>query len=170
MQRQLLTIDQAKSAKKQHTKACSDCPFNRGSISGWLGSLTTEEYSYLALSDKRIDCHTVKKMQCAGAAIFRTNVHKAPRDKRVLTLNPDRVNVFATLIEFIAHHGMSPMTEKNTRMAGSIPRRFSVDMRQPTFNWEYIEDQVMTLKHGKSWKAKFRRGDEDVAATLGVAR
>ena len=44
--------------------------------------------------------------QCAGAAIYRANVCKSPRDGSLLKLPADRETVFADKSEFWEHHDM----------------------------------------------------------------
>ncbi len=95
--------DQAKPCKRQHRTPCHDCPFSRTSIRGWLGGATPEEYFRLAHSDLRIDCHTKKGPQCAGAAIYRSNVLKMIRNG-LLELPANHDKVFSTPMEFLAHH------------------------------------------------------------------
>jgi hypothetical protein len=51
-----------------------------------------------------IDCHCTTNQQCAGAAIYRANVCKSPRDKTLLRLEPDKALVFASSQEFLKHH------------------------------------------------------------------
>lgn len=67
-------------------------------------------------SDVPIACHktitadgeeTTYSHQCAGAAIYRANVHKLPRDPAVVTMPADRTTVFATDREFLDHHDLS---------------------------------------------------------------
>jgi len=61
-----------------------------------------------AHGEERIECHTLLGAQCAGAAIYRANVAKRPRDKGVLLLERDRRTVFATPTEFMEHHRKVP--------------------------------------------------------------
>jgi len=105
----ITSSDQAKVTKTQHTSPCSDCPFRRNSIPGWLGSMPPEFFVHLAHSDARYDCHTKKAdvktfHQCAGMAIFRDNICKSPRDPNVLQLDGNTVKVFSDGQEFINHH------------------------------------------------------------------
>jgi hypothetical protein len=69
---------------------------------GW-GS-TSEDYVQMAHGEQQIDCHTKVGPQCAGAAIYRANVLKMPRDNSVIQLPMDTDTVFKTPMEFIAHH------------------------------------------------------------------
>lgn len=105
--KQLLSIDEAVEAKSQHRKPCSDCPFARASLPGWLGGLTVDEW----LADLHhpgevmIDCHTRRVAQCAGSAIYRANICKRPRPgSPVLVLPADKELVFSSPIELKAHH------------------------------------------------------------------
>lgn len=75
-------------------------------MKGWVGgAMTPEQWCEAAHSDALIHCHTTDfKHQCAGAAIFRANVMKSPRDRSALCLPADTVNVFAWDDEMIKHH------------------------------------------------------------------
>lgn len=96
--------DKAKSTKRQHVSPCSDCPFSRKSLRGWLGSLSPERWLVIVHGESRVDCHTKLNQQCAGAGIFRSNVDKDPRDKTLLILPKDVTKAFASDEEFVAHH------------------------------------------------------------------
>lgn len=98
------TIDEAKTAKSQHKKPCSDCPWRRKAVAGWLGGVSADDWLAYAHGEARIDCHTLLKAQCAGAAIYRSNVLKSPRDRTLLILPSDTENVFQRPQEFKAHH------------------------------------------------------------------
>ncbi len=107
--RQLLTTEDAVLAKGQHTKPCSDCPWARTALRGWLGGtgpVTEQIDDWLkeAHGDADIPCHVLTGAQCAGAAIYRTNVCKRHVAPGVLLLPADREKVFATPMEFRAHH------------------------------------------------------------------
>lgn len=90
----------------QHRTPCKDCPWRKGlAVPGWLGSNSIEDWIGFAHSETVVDCHTHANAQCAGIAIYRANVGKRPRFKEIMLLLPaDRENVFATPMEFIAHH------------------------------------------------------------------
>jgi len=107
VRRQLVSSDQAQPAVGQHKKPCADCPWARASLRGWLGSGSIQEWIADAHGEARIECHTLTGAQCAGAAIYRANVCKSPRNKRLLVLPPDRALVFATPAEFSEHHDIS---------------------------------------------------------------
>lgn len=114
--RQLVTVDQAKRVTKQHTTPCSDCPWRRESLPGWLGGMSPEDWVKAAHGDNAIECHTRvgrsgQFIHCAGAAIYRANVAKRVREDAwrflkvlPLTLAKDIVKVFATPFEFLKHH------------------------------------------------------------------
>jgi hypothetical protein len=96
------------------SKPCNECPWRREHAPGWLGPLTAEEWVELAHSDEPIACHlTIQKdgefygtRQCAGAAQYRTNVFKSPRDPEVATAGArDDSAIFGSAREFLVHHG-----------------------------------------------------------------
>jgi hypothetical protein len=104
----MITGDQAIVTKKQHKSPCSDCPFRRDSIPGWLGQLNVDQWVQLAHGEGSADCHTQIQgngdgWSCAGLAIYRSNVAKSVHDPSALRLPADRVNVFS-FGEFKKHH------------------------------------------------------------------
>lgn len=102
--RVLVSSDEATPATRQHERPCGDCPWRRDSVPGWLGGLPPDAWLRGAHGDERIDCHTLTGAQCAGAAIYRANVAKRPRDPETLVLPANRERVFARPDEFRAHH------------------------------------------------------------------
>ena len=102
--RQLITSDEATPLASQPKKPCTDCPWSRGALRGWLGDLSCEEWIAAAHGEARIDCHVFAGPQCAGAAIYRANVAKLPRERSALVLPADRTAVFASPAEFCEHH------------------------------------------------------------------
>jgi hypothetical protein len=104
MARQLVSASEACAARGQHTKPCADCPWGRKALPGWLGSNTSAEWLQIAHSECQIECHTALGAQCAGAAIYRANVCKSIRTPAIIRLPRDAERVFATPMEFRAHH------------------------------------------------------------------
>lgn len=104
MKRKLISTEEAVDAKGQHAAPCSDCPFARDALPGWLGGDSVEHWLKVAHGDHPEPCHALKGAQCAGLAIFRANVCKLPRDKKAIRLKADRVKVFSTNQEFREHH------------------------------------------------------------------
>lgn len=102
--RQLISSDEAAEAKGQHEKPCSDCPWARAALHGWLGGLSVDEWLAAAHGEANIECHALQGAQCAGAAIYRANMCKLPRDPDILRLPANRASVFATPMEFREHH------------------------------------------------------------------
>ena len=102
--RRLISADEAVQAKAQHTKPCSDCPWARTALNGWLGGVSAQEWIQRAHGEAKIPCHTLRGAQCAGLAIYRANVCKSPRDPSILRLPADREKVFATPMEFTEYH------------------------------------------------------------------
>lgn len=102
--RKLISSDEAVEAKTQITRPCSDCPLSRDSLNGWLGGGTPEEWGDALHSESRMNCHTLRGAQCAGAAIYRSNICKRMIDKTLLVLPSDRIAVFSNRGEFLEHH------------------------------------------------------------------
>ncbi len=107
--KKLISSDEGAEAKVQHETPCSDCPMRRDSLNGWLGGTgSPEDWAAALHSDSRMDCHVLRGAQCAGAAVYRANVCKSPRDRTVLRLGSDRESVFSSPKEFIEHHHKVP--------------------------------------------------------------
>lgn len=113
---QLLTHHDAKPRKRQHSYPCSDCPWARKALAGWLGGMSAVQWLAAAHGECRAECHTVINQQRAGMAIYRANVLKVPRDRSILQLPENRIVVFAGPMEFAFHH--KAPTEKCTRCRG----------------------------------------------------
>lgn len=99
----LVSSDDAVEAQGQHTQPCEDCPMARTALPAWLGGSTPEDYCRLAHSDHIVGCHTLKGAQCAGMAIYRSNVVKRV-DPPGLRLPADHSLCFSTPMEFLEHH------------------------------------------------------------------
>jgi hypothetical protein len=69
--------------------------------------------------ETKIVCHVYSDVQCAGAAIYRANVCKVPRDRTILELPADGRLVFASAREFLAHHEATP----ERRLRDALARR-----------------------------------------------
>lgn len=111
--RKMITGDEATPSSRQHRQPCSDCPLRRDAVPGWLGEsptnrgelATAAEWIDMLHGETRIDCHTRIGPQCAGAAIYRGNVCKMPRDRELLVLPADDRRVFSDADEFRERHG-----------------------------------------------------------------
>ena len=154
----MITGDQAIVTKKQHKSPCSDCPFRRDSIPGWLGELTVNDWVQLAHGEGRADCHTMKQSDsegwsCAGLAIYRANVAKSVHDPNALRLPADRVNVFS-FGEFKKHHESSILSTPTPKAKRKGPKTD-----------EEIDAEIATLRE---MKPRVRRltafGDDNHAA------
>lgn len=102
--RYLISSDQAVETRGQTKRPCSDCPWARVALPGWLGGNTKEEWIQFAHGEFKVECHTRQDNQCAGLAIYRANVCKSVRHPSVLVLPEDRKVVFATPQEFLDYH------------------------------------------------------------------
>lgn len=85
------------------TRPCSDCPFRKDSLKGWLG----EERMKGILKQGCFVCHKKKDMQCAGHMLIKGQendfVQLAGRLKIELELS-GRELVFDSQSECIEHH------------------------------------------------------------------
>lgn len=121
MKRKLLTYDPSRKAGEQIKKPCTDCPFRRDSIAGWLGGDSPEAWIESVHGETRIVCHVYSDVQCAGAAIYRANVCKLVHDPTALQLEPDRETVFARSTEFLEHHTLNtPEHRLRTKLAARV--------------------------------------------------
>lgn len=111
--RKLISSDEAKPSACQHTEPCSDCPWRRDALPGWLGGATVTDWLRTAHTDSMVPCHTVGNQQCAGIAIYRRNVAKSVMPP-LLRLEADREAVFAFPTEFSVHH--DPARDPNERL------------------------------------------------------
>lgn len=163
----MITGDEAIVTKKQHKSPCSDCPFRRDSIPGWLGELTVDDWVRLAHGEGKADCHTQVRgngegWACAGLAIYRANVAKSVHDPNALRLPPDRVNVFS-FGEFKKHHESKmpapvakakskpgPKTDEEIDAEIATLREMKPRVRHFTAfgddNWKAIELQIFVLE------------------------
>lgn len=109
--------DVADMMSKQYPPAtkepCNDCPWRRNAIPGWLGPMSAEEWCEAAHGEVAIACHQTipdgggwapNTLQCRGAASFRANICKSPRNPTIETGPADRERVFAWDDEFKEYH------------------------------------------------------------------
>lgn len=90
---------------------CVECPWRKEAPPGWLGPNGAKQWLRIAHGESAIACHrTVKQSgswdgakQCAGAASFRANVAKSPRNPQIAD-GPARDDVFDSNQEFLDHH------------------------------------------------------------------
>lgn len=104
----LVSIEEAVPAKGQHKTPCSDCPWARTALNGWLGGASIDDWVTTAHRDHYVGCHTLNGAQCAGIAIYRSNVCKSVLPP-LLKLPKDDVKVFGSPMQFRAHHEASPL-------------------------------------------------------------
>jgi hypothetical protein len=115
--KQLISGDQARVCKRQHTKPCSDGPWSRKALPGWLAAETPFWWLVAAHGDGKMECHTKRtetgSHECAGASIFRSNVVKDHAGN--LKLPKDKETVFANDQEFAEHHLRRPVSFEEIR-------------------------------------------------------
>lgn len=103
---------------------CNECPWRREAVPGHLGPYTPLDWIKIAHGEAPIACHKTivvqlgettgnwdepHMRQCRGAAIFRENVTKNPRNPSIATGPADTETCFGDNDEFIEHHGGDPM-------------------------------------------------------------
>lgn len=102
--RRCVSSAEAVPAKRQITKPCTDCPWRRDSLPGWLGGASSSEWVRAAHGEDKVPCHVHGNVQCAGLAVYRANTAKSCRDSSIIKLPKDKTSVFASPAEFINHH------------------------------------------------------------------
>lgn len=94
---------------------CNECPWRRAALPGHLGPYTPEEWTEVAHGESPIACHKTipsgggwgdRTRQCRGAAMFRANVAKTPKNPTITTGPRDTERVFRKNYEFIDHHSL----------------------------------------------------------------
>ncbi len=128
--------------KKQHETPCAACPFRRTTAPGCqtqgvsLGGSPSFTYIGQAHGPFWLPCHSThnykdpvarrdpSNLQCAGAAIYRANTERDKQLPPSLLHLPKDVNaVFASPVEFLAHHEDIPITK-----AEEFLTRFTPDL------------------------------------------
>ena len=101
-----------KTRKLPHiTRPCSECPFRRDSLQGWLGEGTAT----LIIGDALFTCHKTQdpnRRQCAGHMLLLKEINQYYRLAKFLgkPLNLTGGDlVFTTPQEFIHHHSLPPL-------------------------------------------------------------
>lgn len=102
-------------------KPCSDCPFRRKAMPGWLGGGSPESFIDCMQRDEPLPCHqtidyddehwlakwmlqrNTGKM-CAGALVFMANKLQKSHVPGFPTMPKDPANVFSNSVEFVRHH------------------------------------------------------------------
>lgn len=139
-------------------KPCSDCPFRRKSIPGWLGRSSPEGFLDCMQRNEPLPCHQTIDYEdpdwlvkwteqgddtgsmCAGALIFLANkLQRHPFKK----LPKDTELVFANSLEFVRHHRESPVRswdDKDMTSAEYMHRKVIADaaekMGQPIIDFK----------------------------------
>lgn len=102
-------------------KPCSDCPFRRKSMPGWLGHSSPEGFIDCMQRDEPLPCHQTidyddpnwldkwvaqqdTGKMCAGALIFMANKLQRAHDRDFPTMTKDKETVFSNSVEFVRHH------------------------------------------------------------------
>jgi hypothetical protein len=98
----------------QRNEICSTCPFARSTTKQYLDTRGDNGFRFMAQANMNavLPCHTEDKgiatvgkcRQCAGAAKFRANIGVKNLSSGLGVLPPDKINVFNTNAELLAHH------------------------------------------------------------------
>jgi hypothetical protein len=118
-----------KSPKKN---PCSECPFRRKSLPGYLGRATPESFLAAAHSGAvSMPCHSevdyerddweeqqTRVHQCTGHAIYLSNTCKQSESPDVRKLPANRELVFAGPPDFLEHHGGDPIVFMQAMLPG----------------------------------------------------
>lgn len=165
MKRKLISSDMATPAGKQITKPCSDCPWARDALNGWLGGNTSHEWIIMAHGETPIECHVHPDVQCAGVAIYRGNVGKVPRDPTLLVLPADREIVFANEGEFHEHHGKTP--ERKLKEKQMAAKKKKSRLQEKT---DEVTNVIDSVASNKSWsRAEYRELLEEIMGFCEIA-
>ena len=128
----------------QHTKPCRECPFRRKGLPGFLGGAPAEVFIGQAHGDFWLPCHLHSdykdpdwktdhsKPQCAGTAIYRANVCKSQKNESLLSLPPDRAQVFSEPAEFIAYHKRITLAAARKQLSEqTVTELMLIEMNKP---------------------------------------
>lgn len=100
----------------QHKKPCAECPFRRGIKPGFLGGSPVETYIGQSVLPFWLPCHCDENYkhkaskidevtQCAGTAIFRSNLGVAPlMPDSLLNLPADKESITCLRCERTSHN------------------------------------------------------------------
>jgi len=150
---------------------CSDCPFRRKAMPGWLGAGSPESFVDCMNRDEPLPCHQTidyddpdwlakwsaqeNGSMCAGALVFMANKLQRPKAPGFPTLPPDKTNVFANTIEFVRHHREAGThswddDEQNegARLQREIIRRGAESMGQPIVDFASMPAKARLMPKG----------------------
>lgn len=118
--------------KKELRKPCAECPYRRGTQHN--GGSPPEVYVGQAMGPFLLSCHLspgywknprgTEHAQCAGAAIFRANIHRAEvMPESMLKLPQDTEAVFSSSAEMVAHHRQISVEEAQAQLQEETPEQ-----------------------------------------------
>lgn len=156
-------------------KPCSDCPFRRNAMPGWLGESSPEGFLDCIQRDEPLPCHQTINYEdpdwlvkwsrqrntgrmCAGSLIFMANKAQRPHDPTFPTMPADKATVFANSVEFVRHHREAAVhswddatMSDGAQLQRELIRRAAVHMGQPIVDLKNAARPVLP-------KAKAARG------------
>lgn len=134
---------------------CNDCPWRRAAKPGWLGPYEADLWLEIIHGESPIACHKTipagsgwgeNTQQCRGAAIFRANVCKSPRNPSIETGPRDIERVFQTNDEFKNHHEGSTMAQERRVSIGGTREEIKAALDELQAQLERKEDPRLYVK------------------------
>jgi hypothetical protein len=134
---------------------CNDCPWRRNAKPGWLGPYDADRWLEIAHGEAPIACHKTippgggwaqNTQQCRGAAIFRANVCKNPRNPSIETGPRTRSRVFSTNAEFKDYHEGSTMAQERRVSIGGTREQIAAALDDLRSQLERKEDPRLYVK------------------------
>ncbi len=98
---------------------CSECPFRKDSMKGWLSEYTPQDLHNIVLSEQPFPCHMTHKDEvsfekaaelpiCAGGLAYMRKNFKSPRNKEhadlVKQVDKETMDITLDRTEFFEHH------------------------------------------------------------------
>lgn len=129
-------------------KPCSDCPFRKNSLAGWLSDYTPQELHSIVVNEMPFPCHLTHKENlsweeagkketplCAGALMYMRKAGKSPRKtelaKFVKKIKLSDCDNILSVPEFFAHHTMKPIeAEKEVQPRRGFGKRTGEEIQR----------------------------------------
>jgi hypothetical protein len=137
--------------KNKRTKPCKECPFaKKNNLAGPNpGGASVATYIGQSMGPFWLPCHMEKEYdgkntdpskvnQCAGAAIYRSNVNASEMPEQLLRLPKDKETVFGSHVEFAVHYLRLP--EKMVKPLLTEEKVHNLMLR------EFVDSQAKQIK------------------------
>lgn len=156
---------------------CSDCPFRRKAMPGWLGAGSPESFVDCMNRDEPLPCHQTidyddpawlekwstqeSGSMCAGALVFMANKLQRPKAPGFPTMPQDKINVFANTLEFVRYHREAgthswddDAQNDGAQLQREIIRRGAESMGQPIVDFASMPAKARLMPKGSKRKSK----------------